>query len=75
MAGRPAIFLDRDGVLNDVVWRDGKPASPRTVDELRIAEGAAQTVQALRTAGYLTFVVTNQPDVRRGKMTLSLIHI
>ena len=77
MAGRPAIFLDRDGVLNDVVWRDGKPASPRTVDELRIAEGAAQTVQALRTAGYLTFVVTNQPDVRRGKMTgeaLDAIH-
>lgn len=77
MSGRPAIFLDRDGVLNDVVWRDGKPASPRTVDELRIADGAAEAVRALRAAGYLTFVVTNQPDVRRGKMTaeaLDAIH-
>lgn len=77
MPGRPAIFLDRDGVLNDVVWRDGKPASPRTVDELRIADGAAEAVRALRAAGYLTFVVTNQPDVRRGKMTaeaLDAIH-
>lgn len=77
MTGRPAIFLDRDGVLNDVVWRDGKPASPRTVGELRIADGAAEAVRALRAAGYLTFVVTNQPDVRRGKMTaeaLDAIH-
>ena len=77
MPGRPAIFLDRDGVLNDVVWRDGKPASPRTVDELRIADGAAEAVRAMRAAGYLTFVVTNQPDVRRGKMTaqaLDAIH-
>lgn len=77
MSGRPAIFLDRDGVLNDVVWRDGKPASPRTVDELRIADGAAEAVRALSAAGYLTFVVTNQPDVRRGKMTaeaLDAIH-
>ena len=39
MTKRPAIFLDRDGVLNDVVWRDGKPASPRTPDELVIADG------------------------------------
>lgn len=77
MSGRPAIFLDRDGVLNDVVWRDGKPASPRIVDELRIADGAAEAVRALKAAGYLTFVVTNQPDVRRGKMTteaLDAIH-
>ena len=61
MPGRPAIFLDRDGVLNDVVWRDGKPASPRTVDELRIADGAVEAVRALKEAGYLTFVVTISP--------------
>lgn len=69
MTGRAAIFLDRDGVLNDVVWRDGKPASPRSVAELRVADGAVAAVTAFRAAGYLTFVVTNQPDVRRGKMT------
>lgn len=77
MSGRPAIFLDRDGVLNDVVWRDGKPASPRSADELHVADGAAQAVADFRVAGYLTFVVTNQPDVRRGKMSaeaLDAIH-
>lgn len=77
MPGRPAIFLDRDGVLNDVVWRDGKPASPRSADELHVADGAAQAVADFRAAGYLAFVVTNQPDVRRGKMSaeaLDTIH-
>ena len=77
MAKRPAIFLDRDGVLNDVVLRDGKPASPRTPEELVVADGAAAAVAAFQAAGYLTFVVTNQPDVRRGKMTakaLDAIH-
>lgn len=64
-------------MLNDVVWRDGKPASPRTAEELVIADGAVAAVAAFRAAGYLTFVVTNQPDVRRGKMTaeaLDAIH-
>ena len=56
-------------MLNDVVWRDGKPASPRTPEELVVADGAAAAVAAFQAAGYLTFVVTNQPDVRRGKMT------
>lgn len=74
MAARAAIFLDRDGVLNDVVWRDGKPASPRSAAELRIADGAVEAVSAFRASGYLTFVVTNQPDVRRGKMTAEALN-
>jgi D-glycero-D-manno-heptose 1,7-bisphosphate phosphatase len=74
---RRAIFLDRDGVLNRVVMRDGKAASPRAVDELQIEPDAPATLQALKAAGYLLFVVTNQPDVRRGLMsaeTLEAIH-
>lgn len=77
MIGERAVFFDRDGVLNNVVWRDGKPASPRTPDELEIAEGAAKVMGCLRRSGYRIFVVTNQPDVRRGLMTaetLTAIH-
>ena len=77
MSLRPAIFFDRDGVLNDVVWRDGKPASPRSVEELVLAEGCLEVVKRLKSAGFLAFVVTNQPDVRRGLMTsnaLEAIH-
>jgi D-glycero-D-manno-heptose 1,7-bisphosphate phosphatase len=63
---RPAVFLDRDGVINAVVWRNGKPASPRSVQEFVFEPGVAEAVEQLRDAGYMIFVVTNQPDVRRG---------
>jgi len=66
---RPAVFLDRDGVLNAVVWRDGKAASPRTVEELRIEPDALAALTTLKAAGYLLLVVTNQPDVSRGLMS------
>ena len=69
MSGAPAIFLDRDGVLNAVVWRDGKPASPRDVGELVIEAEAPAALERLTAAGYRLFAVTNQPDVPRGKMT------
>ncbi|HET9985389.1 MAG TPA: HAD-IIIA family hydrolase [Longimicrobiales bacterium] len=67
--GARAVFLDRDGVLNAVVLRDGRPASPRTPDELVVEAGAAAAVRRLRECGYLVFAVTNQPDVARGLLT------
>jgi D-glycero-D-manno-heptose 1,7-bisphosphate phosphatase len=66
--GRPAIFLDRDGVLNEVVWRDGAPVSPRRASEFRVAAGAGEAVRRLKAAGWLVFVVTNQPDLARGTL-------
>ncbi len=60
------MFLDRDGVLNEVVWRGGRPASPRTAAELTVVAGAAEAVARLRAAGLRVFVVSNQPDVARG---------
>jgi len=72
-----AVFLDRDGVLNRIVWRDGKAASPRTVEELVIEPEAPAALAALMAAGFKLFIVTNQPDVRRGlmgKSDLDAIH-
>jgi D-glycero-D-manno-heptose 1,7-bisphosphate phosphatase len=66
---RPAVFLDRDGVLNRVVLRDGRPASPRSLEELALEPHAAPASSALRAAGFLVFVVTNQPDLARGLLT------
>jgi len=74
---RPAVFLDRDGVLNHVVWRGGKPASPRNAAELEIDADAPAALAALRAAGFLLFAVTNQPDIRRELMSpedLAAIH-
>jgi len=63
---RAAVFLDRDGVLNAAVVRDGKPFPPASVDDLAIAPDAASALGRLRDAGYRLIVVTNQPDVARG---------
>jgi D-glycero-D-manno-heptose 1,7-bisphosphate phosphatase len=63
---RPAVFFDRDGVLNHVVWRGVVAASPRSPDELAIVNEAPSAAAAARAAGFLTFAVTNQPDIARG---------
>ncbi len=62
----PAVFLDRDGVLNEVVRRGGIVSGPRSLGELRLCPGAAAAVARLRRSGLPVFVVSNQPDVARG---------
>ena len=61
-----AVFLDRDGVINRAVVRDGKPYPPANLESLEILPGVADAMQSLRNAGWLLIVVTNQPDVARG---------
>ena len=61
-----AVFLDRDGVLNEPVVRAGKPYPPASLDELKIYPDAAAALARLKAAGFLLVVVTNQPDVARG---------
>jgi D-glycero-D-manno-heptose 1,7-bisphosphate phosphatase len=65
---RPAVFLDRDGVLNEAFVRDGVPTPPRSVDEFRILPDAAAACSNLKRAGFVLVVVTNQPDVARGTL-------
>jgi D-glycero-D-manno-heptose 1,7-bisphosphate phosphatase len=61
-----AVFLDRDGVINSVVMRSGKPGSPRLLSEFQIEPGVRAPLERLRDAGFRLFVVTNQPDIARG---------
>ena len=72
-----AVFLDRDGVINASVVRDGKPYPPATPEELEILPGVPEALARLRAAGYLLIVVTNQPDVARGtarRETIDAMH-
>jgi D-glycero-D-manno-heptose 1,7-bisphosphate phosphatase len=64
---RPAVFLDRDGVLNEAILRNGRPCSPANLSELVITPGARAALEELKREGLLLIVVTNQPDVARGK--------
>jgi D-glycero-D-manno-heptose 1,7-bisphosphate phosphatase len=66
---RRAVFLDRDGVINRAFVRDGKPYPPEGLDELEVLPGVADALAALREAGFLLIIVTNQPDVARGTKT------
>ncbi|OZB49139.1 MAG: D,D-heptose 1,7-bisphosphate phosphatase [Polynucleobacter sp. 39-45-136] len=63
---RRAVFLDRDGVINRAIVRDGKPFPPSGMDELEILPGVEEALKKLHAAGYLLIVITNQPDVARG---------
>ena len=63
---RRAVFLDRDGVLNRALLRNGRPHPPSSLEELEIVPEAASAMAGLRSAGFVLVVVTNQPDVARG---------
>jgi D-glycero-D-manno-heptose 1,7-bisphosphate phosphatase len=64
---RRAVFLDRDGVINRVVLRDGRPHPPSDLGALRILPGVREACRSLREAGFLLILITNQPDIARGQ--------
>ena len=64
--GRPAVFLDRDGVLNHELFRDGRSGPPRNVSELVTVDGARSALEVLKGYGFMLIVVTNQPGLARG---------
>ncbi len=66
---RPAVFLDRDGVINRAVVRDGKPFPPSSLEELEILPQVASSLLDLKAHGFALIVITNQPDVARSAQT------
>jgi len=64
-----AVFLDRDGVINRAVVRDGKPFPPASVAEFELLSGVDEACAILKDMGFLLVVATNQPDVGRGTQT------
>ncbi len=69
----PAVFLDRDGVINRALVRDGKPYPPASLDEFEILPGVAEACAKLKAAGFLLVVATNQPDVGRGTLSQAVL--
>ena len=65
---RRALFLDRDGVLNALVQREGRWLSPLRAADFAVLPGVARAVRALRRAGLVALVVTNQPELARGRL-------
>ena len=59
-----AVFLDRDGVLNDLV--DGH--APWCFEDFHLKPGVTEQIHRLREAGYFLVVVSNQPDILDGNL-------
>jgi D-glycero-D-manno-heptose 1,7-bisphosphate phosphatase len=71
--GRPAVFLDRDGVINKPVVHEGRPHPPTEGKDFELYEEVSAGCARLKAAGYLLVVITNQPDVARGAQTRAAV--
>ncbi|MDP3710321.1 MAG: HAD-IIIA family hydrolase [bacterium] len=74
-----ALFIDRDGVINDTVDRGevffvkGKKVrwtAPFNREEFKFKPGVHNALAATKSLGYMNILVTNQPDVGYGNMTV-----
>lgn len=62
------MFLDRDGVLTVPEFRDGRSFAPLTLEGFRLYSDAGSALAALQQRGFLTVVVTNQPELETGRL-------
>ena len=67
-----AVFIDRDGTLNELIYNEeqGIVDSPHRAQDVRLVPGAAEFIRGVKTLGYLVIVVTNQPGIAKGSLTI-----
>ena len=70
---KKAVFLDRDGVINKAIVKNGLPTPPSLLDELKILPGVKESILKLKKLNFVCIVVTNQPDVSRGKINKNTV--
>ena len=70
-----AIFFDRDGILNSLVFRDGGQFSPQVASDFKILNEAKNFTKKTSSLGYLNIIVSNQPDIARKKMSCEDLHL
>ncbi|MGO9898376.1 MAG: D-glycero-alpha-D-manno-heptose-1,7-bisphosphate 7-phosphatase [Solirubrobacteraceae bacterium] len=70
MSGRRAVFVDRDGVINELVPDSisGLPESPLRTRDVVLIDGAGAALRRLAGAGFLLVGVSNQPAAAKGKV-------
>lgn len=72
---RPAVFLDRDGVINALVLNPatGRMESPLTPEDVQVLDGVIPSLVRLQEAGYSLLLVSNQPNYALGKSTIDVL--
>ncbi|MGH9332446.1 MAG: D-glycero-alpha-D-manno-heptose-1,7-bisphosphate 7-phosphatase [Vicinamibacteria bacterium] len=66
--GKPAIFLDRDGTLNESVGYVNHPS------RFRLFPWTVETIRAIREEGWLAVLITNQSGIGRGLFPEEVMH-
>jgi D-glycero-D-manno-heptose 1,7-bisphosphate phosphatase len=65
-----AVFFDRDGIINKVIYRENKPCSPRKIIEFKLMPEITRILNELRKYEFKIIIFTNQPDISRGLMKI-----
>jgi len=68
-----ALFLDRDGVINQLVVDKDKLRSPRLMEEFRYEPGLIEFIEKVRELSFQIIVITNQPEVKRGLVAKEMV--
>ena len=63
---KKAVFLDRDGVINRCILKNQKCFAPRKLEDFKLYPYTENNIRKLKQKNYLTFIVSNQPDIGNG---------
>jgi D-glycero-D-manno-heptose 1,7-bisphosphate phosphatase len=76
MSKKIAIFLDRDGVINPVIFHQsvGLLETPFTVRQFRLLPQIPQTIRTINRMGWKAIVVSNQPGVAMRRFSMRTLH-
>jgi len=61
-----AVFIERDGILNEVRVGPKHQIAPLTLEEFKVNRAAEPVLRKLKAAGFVLIVTTNQPGLSRG---------
>ena len=61
-----AVFFDRDGVINKLIFRKGNYYSPREINNFKLYNDTTKVIKTVKDKGYLSIIISNQPDIARG---------
>jgi len=67
--------LDRDGVINKGYMTNGKSYAPRKIEDFKLLPYVKESIEKLLNNGYLIIVVTNQPDISNGSLSLDVLYL
>ena len=70
-----AIFLDRDGVINKGYVTNGKSYAPRRIEDFKLLPYVKESIKKFINNGFLIIIVTYQPDISNGLLSLDVLYL